>query len=440
MSQTSAEYLILALSFSTFLFALPRVIRYLRDPDSRVTVVGLLVLCVGSIIGEAGLTSKPLIWKLSYTGIFIVSLVVAGLQRFTGPRRALSSTSILLVFILWAWLFAVNIALNRHIMGASSIVLRLAPGLVWIALLLVWNSIPLDRAMLASVATLALTIPGIMVQFSSDSWRPCDVTKCGIFDGMLRGPYSSENYMGLQISFLTVLHISTFGFRRSVYLLPLSVAWLLATASRTALYALIAALAVAFLLHCGSKVVKTTRRFAESMNRALATAVPLCFIIIAAQLTSTDDRHAFSGRGLAWQRGRELLREHQLVGLGADAWNINQGIGLLPPQLGAHSVYLYLAFSGGVVAILLFGLLMRSILISSLEVGGQAVSSVSLVFAFLTLGLLEIVWNPMTIDGFTWIALALLVSPDGAGGGVVLSAKRQRIHPLAARPVRGGAA
>ncbi|SFI00738.1 hypothetical protein E3O11_13205 [Cryobacterium levicorallinum] len=350
------------------------------------------------------------VYKLVYTLPLILGFLSPLVSKCVAPVHAISVSSVVFVLMLWLWLVGVNIVQNTTAVDEGALLIRLAPGLIWIALLLTQGRSPLNRRMLSVMITFALAVPGLMVPFADEVWRACDLTKCGVFDGMLTGLYSSENFMGLQVAFVTVLHLVTFGLRRSLYLLPLSILWLLATESRTAQYALLAALTAAMVLWLGKRVVKTGSGRVDSLvKRMFLTVFPIVFVFIAACFAFTSKPSDFTGRAWVWGRALEVLTGNEVVGLGVDGWVINQQTGLLPSNLGAHSLYIFLFFSGGAIALVVFVLFIRQAMISSLRHDGDLAPGVVLGSVFLVLGLLEVVWNPAAIDGLSWIPLSLVI-------------------------------
>lgn len=300
-------------------------------------------------------------------------------------------------------------------MSEAELLIRLAPVLIWLALLAARDRSPLDRRMLATMALVGLTVPGIMSPFSPMGWRPCDYTKCGVFDGMFVGWYGSENFMGLQVAFIAVLLVTTFGLKDSLFAAPLIVMWLLATGSRTAQNGLLAGLVAWLVLLGGARLVKVRPERVDGVgHRLFLTLIPVAFVLLGGYLVITSSRGDFSGRGLPWARGFDVLQGNLLAGLGVDAWALNQRAGLLPRQLGPHSLYLFLAFSGGVVALVLFALFVRQTLVMSLRRERRLSTGVPLVVVFLVFGLLEVAWNPLAVDGFAWFALALALGATPA--------------------------
>lgn len=428
MAQTTVEYVIFALSAIALFVLLPKVYAYIRDKATRATAFGLLIFCVGGFLGNTSIFADASLFKIIYAVPLIVAFLAPLLSKKINPSHAIMVAPVGYIVTLWIWLTGVNIAQNASVLSEGTLLIRLAPGLLWFALLAAKSRSPIDRQMLAVMITFGLTVPGLMVPFGPNSWRPCDDTKCGVFEGMLTGWYPSENFIGLQVAFITLLHLVTFGLKRSLYLLPLAAIWLMATESRTSQYALIAALLVSISLKLGSRIVKTSPKRVDGLaNRLLLTLVPLGFVAVAIYLAMVSERTDFSGRGWVWQSAVTALQGREIIGLGLDTWDIYQEAGRLPSHLGAHSIYVFLAFSGGIIALGIFVLFVRNAMISSLRSEGGLFPGLPIGVAFLVLGLLEVVWNPAAIDGFTWIPLALVLTQRAASSECILPEEPTRV-------------
>lgn len=415
MTYALIEFAIFGLSLLVALRLLPKIVAYIRDGSTRWTGLGLLVFCVGGFLGNMEFLSEVPAFKLVYAVPAILAFLSPLLNKRPAPAHAISVSSVVLVLLLWSWLVAVNITQNVGNVSDGALFIRLAPGLIWLALLASHGSSPLDRRMLSTMVTFAITVPGLIVPFTEDTWRACDDTKCGLFGGMLIGSYSSENFIGLQIAIVTVLHFVTFGLKRSLYLVPLSLLWLLATESRTAQIALLTASSIALILWLSRKIIKSSSAHNDSpAKRLLLGVIPITFLLVAAYLAFTSVRSDFSGRGWVWGSALQLLQGNEITGLGVDGWEVNQMTGALPPHLGAHSIYVFLGFSGGLIALAIFTCFMHQAMVSSLRHDGRLIPGLTLGVAFLIIGLLEVVWNPIAIDGMSWIPLMLVVA-GGSG-------------------------
>lgn len=415
MSQSLVEWLIVGLSVAALVQQAPRLLAYLSDRQTRSTCVGLLALCLGAFVGDSELFGLPSSFRLLYTAVFLGGVLAPLLGSTTRGRDAISRGSAAWALALTLWLAGVNMFQNEGL-STRELFVRMLPAVVWLAILLVGRVSPMDRRMIATVATFAFAVCGTLLPLVDAPWRACDETKCGAFDGMLTGIYSSENYVGLLVAFIAALNVASFGFRGSLRLAPLVVLWLLATESRNSQVALACALAVALL----ARIVLRQRGdgFLGSRSlapRLLATGLPLAVMGVAAWILTNSTTESFSGRGRVWTSVAEAMSGHNWSGLGVDAWERLQAVGLLPDNLYAHSLYVFVWFAGGFVGLVLLFAMMRNVLLAGLRRDRDPVPTLTLVITFMTLGLLELAWNPMSIDGMTWIPLALVAS-RGRGG------------------------
>ncbi len=103
---------------------------------------------------------------------------------------------------------------------------------------------------------------------------------------------------------------------------------------------------------------------------------------------------------------RVVLEGEWTVGVGLSRWEELQLVGLLPSHF-AHSQILLMLFSGGVVGLALFTWLMAELLrVTSV----QQIRHAAPTLAVLISGLTEAVWNPLTIDGLTWVTVVVLLT------------------------------
>ena len=107
-----------------------------------------------------------------------------------------------------------------------------------------------------------------------------------------------------------------------------------------------------------------------------------------------------------------------VFGLGIDQWDPLTLADVIPAHF-PHSEYLLLLFSGGYVALLLFLAFIWSSLVHPHADPEGVIARLLLVTTFLALGLTEVSWNPLTVDGLSWTVLALVavgVSSGAANG------------------------
>ncbi|QZY53061.1 O-antigen ligase family protein [Leucobacter tenebrionis] len=409
MIQNTAEIVIAVLSLLVLLRSLPPLARLLRDPDIRASTLALAALIIGGVVGDMEILRGTSVFKLAYAAFFVLLMLFSLARRRRQMAPPASLAPVLLITLVWAWLFGVNIVQNEFFTGVGELLMRFAPGAIWLIFLFSWKHSPVTREQLSPLAMIAVSIPGLMTPFISDAWRACDEYKCGVFDGMLKGPYISENYLSQQVVVALLLWLFTYGLRKSLLPLLLSIAWLLATESRTSQYTLLVALGLALII---SMVDRRRDGAPGIVGRLTLTALALTFFVIAFRLAMTALPTDFSGRGRIWSRALEAVSENSIGGLGVDRWAYLQSSGLVS-QLYQHSLYIFVYFGGGVIGLILLFLWVRQSLVSTAMFEKRLAPAAAFGTAFLMLGLLEVVSNPMALDGTLWIALSLFAVPNG---------------------------
>lgn len=413
MIQNTAEIVIAVLSLLVLLRSLPPLARLLRDRDTRASTLALAALIIGGVVGDMEILRGTNVFKLAYAAFFVLLMLFSLARQRRQMASAVSLTPVLLITLVWAWLFGVNIVQNEFFTGVGELLMRFAPGAIWMVFLLTWRHSPVTREQLAPLATFAVSLPGLLTPFIADAWRACDEFKCGVFDGMLTGPYISENYLSQQVVIALLLWLFAYGLRKSLLPLLLSVAWLLATESRTSQYTLLVALGLALVLSAADRRREGTPGV---FGRIVLSALVLVFFVIAFRLAATSLPEDFSNRGAIWSRALEAVSENSIAGLGVDRWAYLQSSGLVS-QLYQHSLYIFVYFGGGVIGLILLFLWVRQSLVSTAMFEKRLAPAAAFGTAFLMLGLLEVVSNPMALDGTLWIALSLFGVPGAAGIG-----------------------
>jgi O-antigen ligase len=154
--------------------------------------------------------------------------------------------------------------------------------------------------------------------------------------------------------------------------------------------------------------------------KVFACSVAFGISATATYLIFNASSTTFSNRGNIWSAARPIIEQAPLTGVGLSAWTRLQDVGVLPQHF-SHSEYLMVIFSGGYIGLGLFTLLVAAML----HVGRRSISSgvgdyrhTLPVIAFALYGTTEVVWNPLAIDGFTWIfvLIALAASTSASLG------------------------
>ncbi|PZF57757.1 hypothetical protein DEJ23_06345 [Curtobacterium sp. MCSS17_008] len=312
--------------------------------------------------------------------------------------------AIAIMFGLWAWLFGVNVVQN-YTASDGALLSRLGPGVLWLAVLLTWRRTPLTLNSLTIVALASLSAVCVALPFVDGAWRPCDQFKCGVFGGMLRGPFSSENYLAYQASFIGVAVLVTQrGWLRASGL-GLVVLILFATESRTSQIAFLTACAVYFATYLARRTAPGASPV-TGVQSLIRFIIPVIFGVAAVHLITTAQRNTLSNRGDIWLRAIRELSGHFTTGLGLERWEALVADATLPNHY-PHSEYVLLLFFGGFVAIAGFIILVIAVLRHVPQTSAAVMAAPSLLAVFLCTGLAEVVWNPLAFDGLLWTCLAL---------------------------------
>mgnify|MGYP001175520249 CR=1 FL=1 len=380
---------------------------FVRDRRTRWTTLALIALIGGGLLGDTTFLSGSAPFKLAYSGLFIALLFGTVALRSDPVRRHVSVAPILLLLALWGYLFLVNVYQNSGL-GTAVLFTRLVPGIIWVMVLVLWRHTPITRQLLATVSSACLALPGMLTLVARDPWRACDAFKCGVFGGMLTGPYTSENYVAQQVVIVTALSLVAYGIRASLPVLVLGTVWLLATESRTSQYAFIAGLGVMIVFTLLRKaVVLPTMSRPGALRWLIASVSPLAFIALGVNFALTAEPTDFSNRGLIWIRSLRYIEESRIIGQGIDRWPQLQQLGLLSEHY-PHSLYVFVLFSGGVVGLVLLFLWLRQSLVTGMAQDGRLRPVMMIGVVFMTLALLEVVWNPLAVDGTSWFPLTLI--------------------------------
>ncbi len=369
--------------------------------------IALFFLVVGGMLSDTVWLANSQVFRLTILAGFAASLLISISVKSTRPYPLVTLTPIVWGSLLWAELFLVNALRSAEATGTVDALVRLAPGVLWVMLLLTWKSSPIDKRLLASVAMTGISLVGLLTLITPEAWRACDIFKCGQFGGMLTGPYTSENYVSLLLTATTALYVVAYGYRSSLPQVTLAILWLLATESRTAQNALLAILAIAICYTLLSKAVKTDFWSGRFLWFAAYRVLPFAMIALAILLAMTATPSTFSNRGNIWISAVELTKQNPVFGWGIDQWEIFQAAGYVPSHY-PHSTYLLIAFSGGAVAVAIFYFFISSSIRSHFRASDSSILNAVPAVAFMIVCLLEIAWNPLAIDGTSWIPLTLV--------------------------------
>jgi len=185
----------------------------------------------------------------------------------------------------------------------------------------------------------------------------------------------------------------------------LDVLVLVATESRTSQIATVVAFIIYFILR-RSKSADLSGSQYGSWKRILAILASVGFIALALYFVLTSTDSSFSNRGTIWTQALALIEARPLFGLGISQWVTSQSVGLLPDYF-PHSLYVYLLFAGGWIAVGIFSILVIAFLKQDSPRSFSMQGRASLMAVLLVAGIGEVVWNPTSLDGLTWYILAI---------------------------------
>lgn len=370
-----------------------------RTADGARTWWLLLLIALAGVAGEIAIDIEGVnerMWQglaLGALGAAVLRAIVVGLRdRVTTARQA----GVWLPVILVGWLFATNVAQNFAAVGTSSLLRVVAVGF-WVLFAVYLKVAAVDLRSIAKAAAALMAVIGLAIGLIGDPWRACDQFKCGLYGALLRGPFASENLLGMLAALTLLLMIAS---RRSGpwrwTTLVTAVVVMSGTTSRTSTIAVLSA--VGFWVAASPKVWRGTR----AVNAAYAVAV-LGAQAASAYLILTAELSTLSNRGRIWTYAREAIDGFTLTGLGVDRWPVLQAAGALPP-LYPHNQLLMVFFGGGAVAVALYVALLLSPLRAATEPTTRRFVMAYGVYLSV-LGIAEVVWNPLAID----VQLAVLV-------------------------------
>jgi O-antigen ligase len=363
-----------------------------------------MLVAPGLVAGTSSWLVGRTWYVIAISGLLTATLVILFAARGARHSNTGRTGSALWIAVgLWGWLFLTNAAINGDAVGWS-VFSRLLPGVLLVCFAIVGSRFQLSPQAVSLAGAMAVGLSLVVSPAAPNAWRACDEFKCGVLGAMLRGPYSSENYLAYQaviVGLLALVFLS--GTTRFITTLA-TLSVLVATESRTSQLAY----AVGLALWATARLVhrlqpRATHGTGSAMLRLL---LPVLTTVVALILITTATPSSFSNRGNIWVRAWAALEGHRLAGLGLQRWDVLQSGRVLPDHY-PHSEYLLILFSGGFIGlIILVAWAVRSSHVAGTQLATQ-LQALVLPAGFLIAGLAEIVWNPLAVDGLLWTALAV---------------------------------
>lgn len=377
------------------------------DPMSSISI---FVLVCGSLLFEIETFPGGAAAQIAF--VVVLAVAVFG-QIIFHLRKRSSLRPRALVFIpaaISALLFFINAVMNSEqdlskTLGRSVAILSLA----LIALMVTASVLSLKE--LCDLTVLGISLAYSLSFLSEENWRPCDQFKCGPFDAIYTGFAASENTIAI-ICGIGIL-CTLVGRRGQMNWAALGLFWfvLYATESRTSQIAVVASV-VAWPV--GAMWARRLRGNAiVGVKRQGGAMFPLLLLTLAAlfavgfSLLVNAQPSDFSNRGSVWMLGLAALDGDWIGGLGLDRWSALQAVGLVPAHF-PHSQYLVLLFAGGVLGVIGLFLLFAVTVRVAMRAPETLPFAVSYIALLCVLGMTEMFWNPLALDGNALVILPVI--------------------------------
>ncbi|WP_327039215.1 O-antigen ligase family protein [Micromonospora maris] len=372
-------------------------------------------------------------------------LVAVGRRRLWAPPEFWRRICLGLAAALLVWCLGVDLLSGDGVYGSRMPAYATA-GLLLVAawLMAAGTAVSLRAMAYAGLAVLSvLTIPTAVY---GQAWRACtggQLEKCSVAGALFKSFYNSENYVALIASFTVVAAACALRGAERVAVLAFGLLIIVATGSRTSYLAL----AAAGVWVLGAVLLQRRRPYPH-INLALCTALVVGAAATATYLTWSASRTTLSNRGNIWVHVREYIAGSEATGVGVSKWYYLRDIGEAPYHF-FHSGYVLAIFSGGFVGLALLTFLLAALLRAPVA-DGRAFTAKAPVALFVVYSFTEVVWNPLSVDGLTWIfvLMVLITSTSGATDSAPVAASAAggdrpgplaRLRRTAARPPIGHA-
>lgn len=355
--------------------------------------IPVMSLAVLGMLGDTTLFTGGRVLQISATVIVVGGSLFPLAASWGSIRAARVPLHLAAVPLLSLWMFAVN-AVGYPSLTTLATFERLAPVLVWTMVVALICTRSLTFEDLTLIACAAFGLACVLASFVALPFTPCTQFKCGPFGALFAGPFTSENYFA-RLACVVLLCAFFNTNTRAKWLIVLTASFVLyATGSRTSQIALAAALLAA-------AVWVLLGLHERSMRQVVGLVLPAGVLGVGLYLVYTAGPADFSNRGFIWTLGRTALSADWLSGKGIDTWT---------PQVlernYMHSQALLLLYSAGVVALVLYAVVIGGVIRSISSESGPFKFAMAVLI--LILGLTEIVWNPAAVDGTVLLILPLL--------------------------------
>lgn len=380
------------------------------------TLVGACLAMESNLAG--GLRTPLQVVVLGVVGLAIVPRLVALRLHRTLDEHVAASRLPLFVVALSTTALMVNLARNP-LAPATEIYARVLAPVFWLLVALAVLLGAIDRRGFVTGTLAAFAAMSALTPFYPDPLRRCVPDKCSVFGSLLEGPYGSENFVSVVAGSVLLL---AWTLRRDAFSLlggATGAVALLAAGGRGSLTGVaVGALAAAAL--SVPWVRDRVGSWPAATRRGLALTATTTFSVVALLLILRADSSDFSRRGTVWRHGLAAVREHWVLGVGLSRWDGYAGVTPVSHHY-PHSQYLLVVFTAGLVGLAMYAVLTAVLLSAAVRTalvpGSGGAGLVGHVLFLLTVGLVEVVANPLAVDGLSWLLLQLLLPTVRQGSG-----------------------
>lgn len=365
----------------------------------RASVISLSIAAASMLLSQFQVRHFAFLTRpIVCSSVAVVLLAASWLLLPTKPDKhsrtgALRTSTTALVAVA-VWLLVIDFSVASGLSGRV-VATRLVAVAVVVMLVSLCRSEVARFEFVALALAFAFGVACATAPLASDAYRACSQFKCGPLGAQLTAAFGSENRLSI-ICCLTILGAFSFAdraFRFFVVVTGLCVLYL--ADSRTEQIALAVALIV------GAVWFLTSRSEGAAWRGLSAAALPNVGVAIGIYLIYSASVKSFSNRGSIWILGRSALGHDWLVGRGLDTWSTQ-----VLSRNFMHSEYLYLLYSGGVVALLLFAIALTGVGVRLARTGDW--NRFALLVFIVIDGMTEVIWNPLTVDDTTILAVLLI--------------------------------
>lgn len=368
-------------------------------------VLAVTTLILGGLLYEANILPRG---QLVQFALFAIIGAAVGLAALRSARSHDGSFLLRLPVFLPALISAVMFLINAFSnpeLPLEQLLGRLLAVAILILAGLGASVFNLRMDSVLHVITISILSMLVISPFTGNIWRPCDIFKCGPFGAIYTGPFGSENALAIFCCVGILCVVATWSGKRSLLSVFALALTLYATESRTSQLALAGAI-VSWLLSAAWRKALPGPGTLKA-QRVVFSAAALMISATSFYLILNAEPSSFSNRGNIWIRGLSALGSHWWSGLGLDRWTYLQSAGVLP-LLFPHNENLLLLFGGGLLSVLILCYL----LINSISSGSRYSERIGFAAAYAVflsiLGITEEYWNPIALDGHTFLVLPLI--------------------------------